>query len=147
MCSKFLFVLFCFVSFRFVEYCNHLRRCYTVQEFWCNLSRNAISTNFRNVSCNLSYFDDHMKLKKHFHWLVRQTVAKQVAGQMLHCTMSKKFVATVGESRTQFYFPRRFPHLVSRRFGLCKVCYIGQRLMQLVSQRRCDTSYTKNCTV
>ena len=31
-----------------------------------------------NVSCNLSRFDDHMKLKKHDDWLVPQTVARQV---------------------------------------------------------------------
>ena len=29
-------------------------------------------------------FDDHKRLKGHFHWLVMQTIAAQVAGQMLH---------------------------------------------------------------
>ena len=43
-----------------------------------------------------------MRLKGHFHWLVPQTVATLVAGQMLQCAMLKKFVATVAESRTQF---------------------------------------------
>ena len=69
-----------------------------------------------NVSCNLSRFDDHMRLKKYFHWLVPQTVATQVAGQMLHCTMLKKIVTTVAESRIQFYFLQRFLKLVSQRF-------------------------------
>ena len=27
-----------------------------------------------NASCNVSRFDDHMRLKKHFHWPVPQTV-------------------------------------------------------------------------
>ena len=68
-----------------------------------------------NVSINLSRFDDHMRLKEQFHWLVPQTVTIQVAGQMLHCTI-KKFDATVAESRTQFYVPQRFHQLVSQRF-------------------------------
>ena len=68
-----------------------------------------------NFSCNLSRFDDHMRLKEHFHRLVPQTVATQVAGQMLHCAMLKKFVVTVAESRTQLDFPQRFLQLVSHR--------------------------------
>ena len=47
-------------------------------------------TTLSNVSCNLSRFDDHMRVKEHFHWLVWKTVATQVAGQMLLCTMLKK---------------------------------------------------------
>ena len=42
-----------------------------------------------NVSCNLCLFDDHLRLKEHFHWLAPQTVATQVAGEMLHCAMFK----------------------------------------------------------
>ena len=57
-----------------------------------------------------------MRLKKHFHWLVPQTAATQVAGQMLHCEMLNIFVTTVAESRTQFYFPQRFLQLISQRF-------------------------------
>ena len=57
----------------------NLRRCYPV------------------LSCNLSRFDDHVRLKDHFHWLVAQIVATQVAGQMLHCAMLKRFAATVAE--------------------------------------------------
>ena len=68
-----------------------------------------------NVSINLSRFDDHMRIKEQFHWLVPQTVAIQVAAQMLHCAI-KKFVAIVAESRTQFYVPQRFHQLVSQRF-------------------------------
>ena len=68
------------------------------------------------VSCNLPRFDDHTRLKEHFHWLVLQTVATQVAGQMLHSTMLQKFIATVAESRIQFYFPKRFLQLVSKGF-------------------------------
>ena len=62
-----------------------------------------------NVSCNLSRFDDHMKLNEHVHWVGQQTVVTQVVGQMLHCAM---LVSTVAESRTQFYFPQ----LVSQSF-------------------------------
>ena len=69
-----------------------------------------------NASCNLSRFNDHMNLKEHFHWLVPQRVATRVAGQMLHCAMLKRFVATVAESRTQFYFLQRFLQLVLQRF-------------------------------
>ena len=35
-----------------------------------------------------------MRLKEHFHCLVPQIVATQVAGQMLHYAMLKKFIAT-----------------------------------------------------
>ena len=45
------------------------------------------------MQLNLSRFDDQMRLKEHFHWLVAQTFATQVAGQMLHRAMLKKFVA------------------------------------------------------
>ena len=87
-----------------------------------------------NVSCNLSRFDDHMRLKEHFHWLVPQTVATQVAGQMLHRPMLKNSLQPMqkaelnagqilhramlknAESRTGFYFPERFLQLVSQRF-------------------------------
>ena len=48
-----------------------------------------------------------MRLNEHFHWLVPQTVATQVAGQMLRCAILKKLVATVAESRTRFYFPQK----------------------------------------
>ena len=68
------------------------------------------------MQLNLSRFDDQMRLKEHFHWLVAQTFATQVGGQMLHRAMLKKFVATVAESRTQFYFQQRFLQLVSQRF-------------------------------
>ena len=57
-----------------------------------------------------------MRLKEHFHWLLPQTIASQVAAQMLHCAVLKEFVATVAESRTQFYFPQRFLQLISQRF-------------------------------
>ena len=40
----------------------------------------------------------------------------QVAGQVLLCAMVKRFIATVAESRTQFYFPYRFLLLISRHF-------------------------------
>ena len=62
--------------------------------FSCNLYRNAISTSVLTVKNKLLYgyyreqrFDDHMRLKEHFHWLVPQTVVTQVAGQMLHCAI------------------------------------------------------------
>ena len=45
-----------------------------------------------------------------------QTVATQVARQMLHSAMLKRFVTTVTESRNRFYFPQRFLQLVSPRF-------------------------------
>ena len=83
----------------------------------CETSR-FTGVTLSNVSCNLSRFDDHdhIGLKEHFHWLVPQTVGTQAAGQMLHFPKLKKFVATVAESRTQFYFPQRFLPLISRRF-------------------------------
>ena len=58
------------------------------------------SVTLNNVSCNLPRFDDHMRLKERFHWLVPR--------QMLHCAMLKKIDATVAESRTEFYFLQRF---------------------------------------
>ena len=49
-----------------------------------------------NVSCKLSCFDDQMKLIEGTFSLAGATnVATQVAGQMLHSEMFKKFVATV----------------------------------------------------
>ena len=49
-----------------------------------------------NVLCKLSCFDDQMKLIEGTLSLAGATnVATQVAGQMLHCEMFKKFVATV----------------------------------------------------
>ena len=87
----------CFVQL--VSQCHLHKRCHITKQvnmwlYGCH------------VSCNLSRFDDHMRLKEHFHWLVLHTVAIQVAGQMLHRAMLKKFVAAVAESRTQFYFPQ-----------------------------------------
>ena len=42
----------------------------------------------------VSFSNDHMTFEKHFHWLVPQTVATQVAGQMLRLRDNKKkFVA------------------------------------------------------
>ena len=38
-------------------------------------------------------FDDHVRLKEHFHWLVPQTVVTQVAGQILYYAMIEKIVA------------------------------------------------------
>ena len=74
-----------------------LRRCYTVQ-FFVRLVSSATpflqtfsyyetncftSVTLSNISCNLSRFDDHVRLQERFLWLVPQTFATQVAGQML----------------------------------------------------------------
>ena len=104
-----------------------------------------------NVSCNLSlhHFDDHMRLKEYFHWLVLQTIATQVAGQMLHCAMLKKFLATVVESRTQFYFLQWLLQLV-----LHECSWPFQSMLQwamifaIFSQWYCETSCMDNyCSV
>ena len=81
-----------------------------------------------NVSCNLSRFHDDMRLKEYFHWLLPQTVATQVAGQMLHCATLKKFVASVAESRHSFYtFRNGFCNWPRNVFGrYTELCYIDQ---------------------
>ena len=52
-----------------------------------------------NVSCNLFRFDDHMRLKEHFHWLVPQML-HELQDRCFTAQMLKKFVATFAESRT-----------------------------------------------
>ena len=73
-----------------------------------------ISTNVLTLRSKLFYgCYTEQRFMEHFHWLVPQTMATQVGRQILHCAMLKKFVATVAESRTQFYVPQRFLQLVS----------------------------------
>ena len=53
-------------------------------------------------------FDNHIILKEHFHRLVPQTVATEVAGQMLHYVMLEnslqRCVKRIAESRTRSCF-------------------------------------------
>ena len=79
-----------------------------------------------NVSFNLSRFDDHMRLTEHFHWLVRQTVATHVAGQMLHCTMLKNSLQLLRKIELNSTFRNGFCNWFCNVFRPCKVCYIGQ---------------------
>ena len=113
-----------------------------------SVDRSFTGVTLSNLSCNLSRFDDHVRLKKHFYWLVPQTVASQVAGQMLHCGMLKRnSLQPCWKVQLNSTFRNGFCKWSRNVFGRCKVCYIGQRFEQLVSQWRCETSCTKNCTV
>lgn len=78
-------------------------------------------------------FDDHMRLKEPFHWVMLQTVATQVSGQLLHCAMSEKMVATLREAF----------NLSHNVLGRCKLCYIKKCFVQLVAPWRC----AKSCIV
>ena len=76
----------------------------------CNLSRNFVaSSNFEKqvarwvlhkttflATCLVS--DNHIRLEEHFHWPVPQSVATQVAVQMLHKAMIKKNVAALRDA-------------------------------------------------
>ena len=101
------------------------------------------SVTLNNVSCNLPRFDDHMRLKERFHWLV--------PGQMLHCAMLKKIDATVAESRTEFYFPQRFLRLLSQRVwplqGLLHWAMIRATCLAMFWRHCGGTSCTKHFTV
>ena len=75
-------------------------------------------------------------------------IARQVAERVLHDATLKKIVAIVAESRTQFCFVYNdWCNLSRNDFDHCTACYTVQWFVQLVSQRRCETSCMKNCTV
>ena len=77
----------------------------------------------------MSPFDDHMRLKEHFHWLVPQTVATQVEGQMLRCAMHKNLLQPLQPLRKVEListFRNSFCNWFRNVFGRCKVCYIGK---------------------
>ena len=136
----------------------------TLGNFSCNLSRNFVATQVArcdtcclnrvtlgSVSCNLSRFDDHMTLKEHFHWLVPQTVATQVAGKVLHCATWEKFLATLRDAMRKVELTSTFRNDCGNkkiaRNVCCRVCYTRQYFVQLVSQQNCETSCKRNCLV
>ena len=96
------------------------------------------SCHIRQRYLQIVVFDNHMRLKKNFHWLVTQTVATQVAGGMFHYAMIENFVASLRDaftqSRTDFYFSQR--RRQEKPYFECLwqgVCYTGQFFVQLAS--------------
>ena len=75
-----------------------------------------------NVSCNLSRFDEHMRLREHFHCLVLQTVATKVVGQMLHCAMPKNSLQPLRKVELNSSFRNCFCNSSRNVFRCCKVC-------------------------
>ena len=77
-------------------------------------------------------FDDHVRLKEHFHWLVPQTVVTQVAGQILYYAMIEQIFAPSYEAL------RNLKEELNCTFrnGFCNLSRLAWR---------CETSCTKNC--
>ena len=78
-----------------------------------------------NVSCDLSRFDDHMRLQEHFHWLVPQTVAKQEQDRCYTAQCLKKLLQPFRKVERNSTFRNGFCNWSHNVFGRCKVCYIG----------------------
>ena len=87
-------------------------------------------------------FADQIRLKQHFHWLVPQTVAIQVAGQMSNYAMTCSSIARgFAQSLTDFYFSQWWQQL-----NCCVECLWQGMLhwaffVQLVWQQNCTKNY------